>query len=248
MSMYSDALGFADSSRFAATFMVIYFVFILLVYAYSIVTYILNSLGLYTIAMRRGIRHPWLAWIPFGMVWIQGSIADQYQYVAKGQVKNRRKVLLGLCITMVVLYLVMFGAMMALMINGISSGFDMAIDESQMIVPGIVMLVAGLAMMIIAVIMTVYQYICYYNLFQSCNPDNSATFLVLSIFFSFLLPFFVFALRKKDLGMPPKKTEVQTPVFQPVVAAPVAEPVYTEPAAEPVYAEPVADPTDFEEE
>ena len=248
MSMYSDALGFADSSRFAITIMVIYFVFILLVYAYSIVAYILQSLGLYTIAMRRGIRHPWLAWIPFGTVWIQGSIADHYQYVAKGQVKNRRKVLLGLSITMVVLYLVMFGAMIALMITGIGSEFNMAVDENQMILPSVLLLAAALVMMIIAVIMTVYQYICYYNLFQSCNPDNSATFLVLSIFFSFLLPFFVFALRKKDLGMPPKKTEVQTPVFQPVVAAPVAEPVYTEPAAEPVYAEPVADPSDFEEE
>ena len=243
MSMYSDIFGFADSSRFAATFMVIYFVFILLVYAYSIVTYILNSLGLYTIAMRRGIRRPWLAWIPLGMDWILGSIADQYQYVAKGQVKNRRKVLLALGIAIVVLYLVMMGAMMALMINGISAGFNMAIVESQMITPAIVMLVSILVMLIVAVVMTVYQYICYYNLYQSCNPNHDATFLVLSIFFSFLTPFFVFALRKKDLGMPPKKSEVSAPVFQPVVEV-AAAPVI----AEPVISEPVAEPDDFVEE
>ena len=62
----------------------------------SILAYILQALALYTIAKRRGIRKPWLAWIPFGNSWILGSLSDQYHYVTKRTIKNRRKLLLGL--------------------------------------------------------------------------------------------------------------------------------------------------------
>lgn len=252
MEMYPDIFGYTDAAitgtgAFLSTVIIVYFVVFLLSYAYSILVYILQSLGLYTIAMRRGIRRPWLAWVPFGIHWILGSIADQYQYVAKGKVKNRRKVLLGLMIALLVLMLALFGAALALMVTAIGSEFNMSYDESQMILPGILMLVAYLAMMVISVIITVYEYVCYYDLFQSCNPNNGVTFLVLGIFFPFLLPFFVFALRKKDLGMPPRKPAAPAPVFQPTVEA-IAEPVIAEPVAEPVVAEPVAEPDDFVEE
>ena len=43
-----------------------------LVGIYAIAAYIMGSLGHYTIAQRRGIKHPWLAWIPFGNLWILG--------------------------------------------------------------------------------------------------------------------------------------------------------------------------------
>ena len=166
MEMYPDIFGFTDAAiagtgAFFSTVIIVYFVVFLLSYAYSILVYILQSLGLYTIAMRRGIRHPWLAWVPFGIHWILGSIADQYQYVAKGKVKNRRKVLLGLMIALAVLVLVLFGAVIALMVSMINAEFNMSYDESQMILPGILMLVAYLAMMVIAVIITVYEYVCY---------------------------------------------------------------------------------------
>lgn len=55
-------------------FAVIYGVIFLVSLAFSAVTYILQSLGLYTVAKRRGINNPWLAWLPIGNVWILGSI------------------------------------------------------------------------------------------------------------------------------------------------------------------------------
>ena len=75
-------------------------VYYLIFFVFAIVSYVLRSVGLYTIAKRRGIHHPWLAWLPIGDAWIMGSISDQYQYVAKGKIRNRRKVLLGLNIAM----------------------------------------------------------------------------------------------------------------------------------------------------
>ena len=39
----------------------------------GIATYVLSALGLYTIAKRRGLNHPWLAWIPVASAWTVGS-------------------------------------------------------------------------------------------------------------------------------------------------------------------------------
>ena len=48
---------------------------------FGIVSYIFRGIGLYQIAKRRRIHHPWLSWIPVGDQWILGSVADQYQYL-----------------------------------------------------------------------------------------------------------------------------------------------------------------------
>ena len=45
--------------------------------------YILLSLGLYTLAKRRYIDRPWLAWLPIGNLWILGCLADQYRKVVQ---------------------------------------------------------------------------------------------------------------------------------------------------------------------
>ena len=69
----------------------------------SIATYVLTSLALYSIAKRRGIHKPWIAWIPIIQVWTLGCISDQYRQVALCETKNRRKVLLGTRISMMVI-------------------------------------------------------------------------------------------------------------------------------------------------
>jgi hypothetical protein len=199
---------------------IVFFVFaiwlalMLFVLIYSVVAYVLQSLGMYTIAKRRGIRNPWLSWLPIGNTWILGSISDQYQYVAKGNIRSRRKVLLGLSIATYALSVVYYVHQMITMIG-------LAMFEQQptyswsdfLLQIGFV-----LAMGTLAIISIVFAYMAYYDLFESSNPKRSVVFLVLGIFFSFLLPFFVFACRKKDLGMPPRKTAVQP--LQPVYQAP----------------------------
>ena len=100
----------AMSAGIVGVFFAIYLVMVFFSFAFSIVSYILTSLGTYTIAERRGIRHPWLTWIPVGNLWILGSISDQYQYIVKGKIKNRRKALLGLCIGVFAAYILMIVA------------------------------------------------------------------------------------------------------------------------------------------
>ena len=78
----------------------------------TIALYVLQALGLYTSAKRRGIRNPWLAWIPFGSVWILGAICDDYK-TRCGKSSKLRVVLLVLTIVMAVLAVIALVMMFA---------------------------------------------------------------------------------------------------------------------------------------
>ena len=191
--------------------------------AYSITMYVLHGLGLYNIAQRRGIYRPWMAWVPVANMWILGSISDQYQYVSKSKVRSCRKLLLGLMIATYALLIVFWICYAAFMVRTLGSAIDGNFETSQMLQSLLSMLGVCAVMFVVAIVTTVFQYVAYYDLFQSSNPNNATVYLVLSILFSFLLPIFVFCCRKKDLGMPPKKSAA----------------VQTEPAPEVIDAEPV---------
>ena len=226
-----DIGAFAVIAGMYMLFMCFYMLFV-------VALYVVQSLGYHAIAKRRGIRNGWLAWLPIGNLWIAGSISDQYQYVTKGKVKNRRKILLGLSIALLAVYVGLVVVLVVGMLVSGSAGFG-----AGTIVTVLLALLAGLALIAIAIAMLVIQYICLYDLYKSCDPENAVLFLVLSIFFSLVMPFFIFACRKKDLGMPPRKQPAPEPVIE-IVAEEPAE----ESAEEPVMEEGFAQPEEFEEE
>ena len=208
-----------------AILMIIYLLLMFFAFAVGITSYVLQGMGLYTIAERRGLRHKWAAWVPIANYWLLGSIADQYRYVAKGEIKNRRKVLLGLNIAAIAVYFVIF---IIVPIVGVLGGE---------IIAALGMVVGGLAFLALSVVLTVFYYIALYDLYCSCQPNNAVMYLALSIIVSVTLPFFVFFCRKKDLGMPPRKQPAPQPVVIPAVE-PVVDPTVVEkvtiPTVEPV--------------
>lgn len=231
--MSAEIFGYADfgnlgpmTDRVMLVVMIVYMVVLSFALIYGALVYVLQSLGLHTIAKRRCIHHSWLAWVPVANMWVLGSISDQYQYVTKGKIRNRRKVLLGLLIGVYVFLTVFF----VMLIAGVMGG------EFSFDVPGSLAVAASLGGSVffyliawaLSMVALVFQYIVYYDLFASCNPNNAVVFLVLSIFFNFLLPFFVFASRKKDEGMPPRRVQsppvmAQDPVYETVAEEPIAE-------------------------
>ena len=216
-------------------FVVIYLLLMFVASVFSLTCYALQSYGLYTIANRRGIRNSWLAWLPIGNMWILGSIADQYQYVAKGKIKNRRKVLLGLTIGLIA---AVVGGFFAILISALASD-----GVTTGVLTVVLILVLGyLAFLALMVVAIVYQYLCCYDLYNSCNPGNAVLFLVLSIIFPVTLPFFVFACRKKDLGMPPRKQPAPQQIEEME-----EEETEEEPAEEIITEEGYAQPEEFED-
>ncbi len=199
-------------------FAVFYLIYSLVVSGIGIAAYVLRALGFYTIAKRRGINHPWMSWVPVLDLWVMGCISDQYRYVVKGEVKNKRKWLLGLNIALAVLYIVFFvffGIMMFDVITGAMDGISEAMIMKDLMGSMVGMLAATLPMLGLAIAVTVIRYIAMYDLYTSCSPQNNVLFLVLSIVFTVTEPFFLFFLRKKDGGMPPRRSAPQQNAYIP---------------------------------
>ena len=194
---------FGGDAGAAAIVMLIYFVYFLIMLGIGIAQYVLQSVGMYTISKRRGIRHPWLSWLPIGCTWILGCISDQYQYVVKGKVKRKRKSLLVLTLLTGILsiggvafYIV--SVIRLMMENGMQAPEAVEMMSAILSFLGIMLVVLG-----ISIALAIINYIALYDLFVSCEPKNSALYLVLSIFVGIAMPLLVFLCRKKDLGMPP---------------------------------------------
>ena len=184
---------------------------VLLVYlvmlAFGVVSYVLNAVGMYRIAKRRGIHHAWLAWIPVGNTWLLGSISDHYQYVAKQKKTSRRKILLILSIICVACAVVYFVG--ALMLSAETAILSSMADEIILIVAWIIIGLVGV--MGVSIAIAVFCYIAYFDLFRSCKPQNDVLFLVLSIIFKVTLAFFVFACSGSDEGMPARRVPEAVP-------------------------------------
>ena len=190
---------------------------------FSVVSYVLNAVGMYRIAKRRGIHHAWLAWVPIGCNWLLGSVSDHYQYVTKQKVTSRRKILLILSLILVAVTLVYAGAIVALVLTAEGASGQTA----GMILSVALLAISYLAMMGLAIAITVFCYIAYYDLFRSCKPKYDVLFLVLGILFNVTLAFFVFACSSADEGMPARRTQ-QPPAYMPPQPEEPAAPAWEE--------------------
>lgn len=176
--------------------------------AYVIVTYILEGKSLSAIARRRGIEKPWLAWVPVGKFWLLGCISDQYRYVVHGQVRNRRKLLLWLDIVLVAVSSIFSVGMEIWAVATIWSAVHSPEAAMVSYMAGVAVIYLALFVFIaIAAIVSVFQYMAYFDLFRSSDPKKSLPYLLVSIFATYPLPFFVYSCRNKDLGMPPRTDE-----------------------------------------
>ena len=126
---------------------------LLIALAFLAVFYVFESLGLYTLAKRRGIPTPGWAWVPIGNLWIMGKLADQYDEMVKGKSMRFSQILLWLGVG----------------IAGVSCiVFPFAIFLAFLIP-------------IAAIVLLVFYYLALYRIYQSCSPDNAVVFIVLSI-------------------------------------------------------------------
>lgn len=177
---------------------------LLIVALSSLVCYIFQAVGLHRLAKRRGLKHAWLAWLPIGSDWVLGCVSDQYQYVVKGKDTNRRTILLVLSIVSALLGAGIGGDSLGEVMRGVNHALEHGIHYEASI-----FLTGGIASLLsvgLAITLLVFRSIAVYDLYTSCIPDNNVLFLVLGIIFGFLRPFFIFACRNKDGGMPPRRT------------------------------------------
>lgn len=171
---------------------------------WMLLRYILEGISLSKLAKRRGFEAPWLAWVPMARLWLLGAVADQYCHVVKGKDRNRRITTLVLKIVGQYLGLMaIFSFLAACFVNDINMMLEME-SEGALLLTFLFLFLSLVALAgrgIAGIGYHIWEYIPISALYASSKPKSARLYLVLSIIFPFLLPFFIFSCRKKDLGM-----------------------------------------------
>lgn len=156
-----------------------------------IVFYVFYSIGLYSIAKRRELRYPGLAWVPVASDWMLGLVADQVDLICAGKKSKQRRLLLWFSAGSYLL-----AAFMLIAILTVVNSYSFS-SPSLMMMTWFPLLFWG-----VAITYTVFYFIALYKLYRSCSPDNAVPLIVLSIIFTVIIPFVMFAIRKSDKGIP----------------------------------------------
>lgn len=175
----------------------IVFIFVYLVLlVYLILAYVFESLSLHTIARRRGIANPWLAWIPYAKYWTLGAIARDYD--KQNGIKRRwDKTLLTLSIVMagciIITYIGMFAYIMsiAFQVGSAEMSEEMALQFMGML------FALCIPIGIISSAVSTLTIICYYKVFESTVPEKALKYFLIYLLVPFAAPFCLFACRNK---------------------------------------------------
>lgn len=168
----------------------------LLLVAIGVVTYVMQSLSLYTMAKNRGIDYAWLAWVPIGNSWILGALADDIN------ARQGKKTCYGLVLLIV-------------------TAASMAGSFSMFLMPFL-----GLLSVPVSLAVMVAYYIALYEVYRDYAPKNAVLYLVLSILFSlaWLLLFLLRGRRPVTLGGAAQPTPQPAPRPAQPVCAPTVQP------------------------
>ena len=165
---------YADYGSIAAFVAVLGF-FLLIILAYSLVCYILASIGLYSMGKRRGFTDAWVAWIPgFGKKYCIGRHIGSIQigslHIPQAQwVLSLGSIVLG-----------MLGSVI-----GLSSGMLEVLTNAgnpSMIMPTLFAVLGGSGLVsLLGLAFYVLGLIASYQLYKLYRPDNAVLYLILSI-------------------------------------------------------------------
>lgn len=191
------------------------FVYLLLL-GYLVFAYVMQSLSLHTLARRRGIANPWLAWIPYGNYWIIGSLARDYD---KKNGINRRwdKILLILSIVAIASFVVIYIALFVFVIaNAISMEASGTIADEELafeMLGGIIVLyVALIAIMVVMMALQTLTYVCTYKIFESTVPEKALKYFLIYLLVPFAAPICLFLCRNKGYEHPDPLAYIYAPV------------------------------------
>ena len=174
----------------------------------GIILYIFQAIGMYSISKHRNLGTSGFAWVPILNTFKMGQIADD-------AVLHKRGSRTHFMVLMPVFYiaggiLCSIGYFLSLISFNLNSDeIRMIFREGTIDIPSLVrsgsfskgsLITGGILLVIggiLLLVSTVMEYICLYHIFKSCSQTYVAYF-ILSLLFTVTIPFFLFAIRKKD--------------------------------------------------
>lgn len=163
----------------------------------ALALYLLQAIGLYGMAKKAGFSSPWRGFIPFANTFLFGKIAEKYR---KKDGKPSAK-FGGLLLAFEILTAVFAVVCLLFAINVFSVLFAyLAYDNSDTAISRamVSMIFSSLVLMGVSIAYAVIYYVALWRIFAAFDYHNATLYFVLSIFFSFLGPIFIFVLRNKQ--------------------------------------------------
>lgn len=168
----------------------------------GIALYVLNGLGIMKMSNSLNISNGWLGFIPFASIFALGRIGERY--IKRDGTKSAKfsiwllvfYILMSVLAILLTAFLVVF--LLSLIVyaeEAISSDTQMTMEMFKGVVPVIICTLIILAVEIAYIIL---YYVCLWRVYSIFDSSNATLFLVLSIFFTFLAPIFMFIIRNKQ--------------------------------------------------
>ena len=197
-----DFGGLSAALNAILIFLSFYFLFVFAAIAAGVALYYLNAVGIYKMSVSAGIKNPWYSFIPFFDAIALGRLAEKYQKKNGAKSAKFSIILLVLKIAyeltaVVMVFLMMFSVGNTIVIAArgvVTNDASAAISGLAALLPYIVSVLVFCA---VTIAYKVFCYIALWRVFGIFDSKNATAYTVLSVFFSFLAPIFVFVLRNK---------------------------------------------------
>lgn len=160
--------------------------FILAVYAVifvlAILSYVLRSLGLYTMAKNTAEENPWLAWIPLAHEYLAGKMADHYT-ASRGKKTSYARLLLVLVVASAGLFVVIFVLMFLITFaTAFSSIYGEIIVNLLFVWPVALFCLWYLCFFAAIIAVKVFQVMAHYQIYLDFAPQSATLYTILTIF------------------------------------------------------------------
>lgn len=175
----------------------------------SLALYILRALGVYKMAKTAGISSPWVAFVPIANSYTFGKLAEKYRR-KDGKNSEKFSILLFVfdilrfisCVCFIVFTVISLATILSNAKIAYDNGTDMTLSQFSSLIPVIVFYVVTL---LSAVVYTVLHYVSFWRIVASFDNSNATLYTVLSVFFSFLYPIFLYIIRNKQPVFDPRE-------------------------------------------
>ncbi len=158
--------------------------------------YVMKSAAIYTMAKRRGIARPYLAWFPILRQALLGALTDQYLYVTRGRCRRYRWLLpiMDLLWRLLGYFLIT----LAVKLLSMQAPLDQFLGMLGLFVPLPVIHILG-------------QLLAKYWLLRSSAGKDGPLAFLLAAFVPMAEPALLLWYCRADRGMPPRRTEETRP-------------------------------------
>lgn len=180
----------------------VYSLFLGLTSFVGILLFLVFGFGLFNISKKLKINNPWLAFIPVVSDFMLGRVGDFY---VKNDGRRAKPLKIWFLILSALNWLlfVTFGLVFAIFISkfyfGVSdilkANEELTLEIFKILIP---IVVFYLVLAVITITYKVIYYICLWRVFNIFDNKNAIIYLVLSVFFGFLPPIFIFVVSNKQ--------------------------------------------------